>query len=957
MKYLYPFECEKLQLSSPGELQAAIEGNRREGRRPSYAFEYSSPPQIMAPPPPPVTTASTNAFLASPLAHRTLDSNHAAMAAALSHPFFFAAAAASSSSRDINESPSSASTTPRIIPSFDDHHHFSAGIKRSMSPCFLSKSNDDNNNANKKFAPTTNSPSLLSQASKLKILSKGHSPDQQSNEKSVNFSIELNGITYQGVLTDHPSLALTESYDEEIVPLLTTIDQIRNRVADVDTTIELPSIVVIGEQSSGKSSVLEALSGIPLPRGGQHMTTKCPLELRMRRSTTWHASLECPGRQKRDNIASVQEISQYINDAQNYLTNGRDQISKQVLVLNVQAPWLPNLTLIDLPGIIQVTSTQQDSTSVNMIEELVGDYLVKRTTIILAIIQACNDIETSAAIKYAKMYDRDGERTVGVLTKLDLVDRGTEQKLLEVFQNKRIRLKLGYLMVKCRSQEDIDNDIELSDALRKEEQFFSRSAKFHSIPKERRGCPSLARFLTHELVRNIKQALPRLISDLRTKINNTEQKFRHLGIEDYTQLLLTNEARSRHLTEKLFTSMQLFRTEIHGVEEGAQVNNPLYSKRNELNQKFYYDMYKCKLQNHDLIQYIKSAMIATQGPEPSDYILFRVTKTVCLNYLKSIRFPMREYFSNMLERTRAVIANVIDKVFHARPNLLMQMRSMHDEIEKQLKAECQRELELILEMEESFVYADHPLYKDTLKQMKRIHRHDYSEPSTVTTVSQAARLPVVMTTNSATNSITTSVKRTNSVMKDDDDDELEDEFSPPEKISRTSNRGGNSFWNNIWPTSRSDSSEPLPNNHNISRITSDHVTTTTTTGAAAMAATVPSRSAVINGTQDNTNDEEITEYKIRILAMQDIICQRIVLTFPQRIEYQLVRKQFSQLDLQSSILSSTSLEKLDHLMAQDPEIERQQNDLINKRKLYDETIKDLQNLDRYQSTSDSTENR
>ena len=100
-------------------------------------------------------------------------------------------------------------------------------------------------------------------------------------------------------------------------------------------------------------------------------------------------------------------------------------------------------------------------------------------------------------------------------------------------------------------------------------------------------------------------------------------------------------------------------------------------------------------------------------------------------------------------------------------------------------------------------------------------------------------------------------------------------------------------------------------------------------------------------TNDNFLDEEIIEYKIRILTMQDIICQRIVLTFPQRIEYQLVRKQFSQLDLQSSILSSTSLEKLDHLMAQDPEMERRQNDLIKKRNLYDETIKDLQNLDQH----------
>lgn len=190
----------------------------------------------------------------------------------------------------------------------------------------------------------------------------------------------------------------------------TSTCSVRNRVADIDATIDLPAIVVIGEQSSGKSSVLEALSGILLPRGGQQMTTKCPLELRMRRAPTWHASLECPGRPKRDNLGR-HEISQCITDAQNYLTGNRDQISKEVLVLNVQDPSLPNLTLIDLPGIIQVTSKQQARSSVDVIQELIREYLDKPSTIILAIIQACNDIETSAAIRYAKEADPDGERT------------------------------------------------------------------------------------------------------------------------------------------------------------------------------------------------------------------------------------------------------------------------------------------------------------------------------------------------------------------------------------------------------------------------------------------------------------------------------------------------------------------------------------------------------------------
>ncbi|CAF1216550.1 unnamed protein product [Rotaria sordida] len=248
MKYLYPYECEKLQLSSPGELQAAIEGNRREGRRPSYAFEYSSPPQIMPPPPPPPPT-STSAFLTSPLAHRSLDPNHGheamqhaamAAAAALSHPFFLAAAAASS--RDGNHSSIDQSSTPRI-PSFDDHHHHhhlqsssptsiiptnklfersSTITKRSLSPSFSKQQqNDDNINSFSKksitsinnlrstcFTPVTtnnnnnnNNSSLLSPVSKLKIIAKENNLDQQqSNEKSITISIELNGIAYQGTL-------------------------------------------------------------------------------------------------------------------------------------------------------------------------------------------------------------------------------------------------------------------------------------------------------------------------------------------------------------------------------------------------------------------------------------------------------------------------------------------------------------------------------------------------------------------------------------------------------------------------------------------------------------------------------------------------------------------------------------------------------------------------------------
>ena len=143
---------------------------------------------------------------------------------------------------------------------------------------------------------------------------------------------------------------------------------------------------------------------------------------------------------------------------------------------------------------------------------------------------------------------------------------------------------------------------------------------------------------------------------------------------------------------------------------------------------------------------------------------------------------MQEYFSKMIERTHDVISNVINRVFYLRPNLLVQMRSMQETIERQLKSECHRELELILEMEESFVYADNPLYKETLKRTKRSHRQDLNEPQTTTTVMQSARIPYTIN-NTATNSITTAVKRSNGALSEDNDDDEEDN-GPPIKISR-----------------------------------------------------------------------------------------------------------------------------------------------------------------------------
>lgn len=156
---------------------------------------------------------------------------------------------------------------------------------------------------------------------------------------------------------------------------------------------------------------MEALSGIPLPRAGQTMTTKCPLELRLRRGKAWEASLSSGDTVIQDRISAREDITDLINKQQDRLTNKRNTISKQILTLTVKAEWLPDLTLIDLPGIIQVSWNHQDANIVQTIDEIIDNYLKRRSTIILAVIQSSNDIETSVALKKAKKWDPKGQRT------------------------------------------------------------------------------------------------------------------------------------------------------------------------------------------------------------------------------------------------------------------------------------------------------------------------------------------------------------------------------------------------------------------------------------------------------------------------------------------------------------------------------------------------------------------
>ncbi|XP_059402414.1 interferon-induced GTP-binding protein Mx2-like [Carassius carassius] len=316
--------------------------------------------------------------------------------------------------------------------------------------------------------------------------------------------------------------------EENIRPYIDLIDTLRS--VGIHKDLSLPTIAVIGDQSSGKSSVLEALSGIALPRG-TGIVTRCPLELKLKKVTSgvnWKAVLSY--RKKKTDIANSSSVENKIKEAQNELAGKGVGICDELITLEVMSPDVCDLTLIDLPGIARVPVNGQPEDIAEQIKRLITRYIEKQETINMVVVPCNIDIATTEALNMAQKVDPEGKRTVGILTKPDLIDRGTEKQILDIVQNKTIPLRKGYIMVKCRGQHQINENISLEEAAKEERDFFQKHDFFRCLLNEDKvTIKSLATKLTQHLVDHIKKSLPQLneqikkqLCDLRNELKECE---------------------------------------------------------------------------------------------------------------------------------------------------------------------------------------------------------------------------------------------------------------------------------------------------------------------------------------------------------------------------------------------------------------------------------------------------
>jgi len=222
--------------------------------------------------------------------------------------------------------------------------------------------------------------------------------------------------------------------------LLDAIDLLRCQ--GISHYVSLPQLIVCGDQSSGKSSVLEAISGIPFPTR-DNMCTRFATEVILRRAATAGVSVAIvPSEESRTDaerqslqnfhepLTTIEDLPALIEKAKIAmgLTEMTKAFAKDVLRVEISGPDRPHLTIVDLPGLIHAENKLQTTADVNTVQQMVRSYMANRRSIILAVVSAKNDYPNQIVLKMARDVDGKGHKTLGIITKPDTLPVGLESE-------------------------------------------------------------------------------------------------------------------------------------------------------------------------------------------------------------------------------------------------------------------------------------------------------------------------------------------------------------------------------------------------------------------------------------------------------------------------------------------------------------------------------------------------
>ncbi|KAF5023826.1 hypothetical protein F66182_4134 [Fusarium sp. NRRL 66182] len=521
--------------------------------------------------------------------------------------------------------------------------------------------------------------------------------------------------------------------------------QLVNKLQDVFATvgvnnpIDLPQIAVVGSQSSGKSSVLENIVGRDFLPRGSGIVTRRPLVLQLinrppqsngvteeidtsndkqANADEWGEFLHAPGQKFFDFSKIRDEISR-----ETEAKVGRNAgISPAPINLRIYSPNVLTLTLVDLPGLTKVPVGDQPRDIERQIREMVLKHIGKSNAIILAVTAANQDLANSDGLKLAREVDPEGQRTIGVLTKVDLMDEGTD--VIDILSNRVIPLRLGYVPVVNRGQRDIDNRKAINQALEAEKNFFENHKAYRN-KSSYCGTPYLARKLNLILMMHIKQTLP----DIKARISSSLQKY-SAELEGLGPSMLGNSANIvlniiTEFTNEWRTVLDGNNTELSSTElsGGARISF------------VFHELYSNGVKAIDPFDVVKDVDIRTilynsSGSSPALFVGTTAFELIVKQQIKRLEDPSLKCVSLVYDELVRILSQLLSKQLYRRyPQLKEKMHGVVIAFFKKAMDPTNKLVRDLVSMESCYVNTGHPDFLNGHRAMAMVNeRYNPSKP-------------------------------------------------------------------------------------------------------------------------------------------------------------------------------------------------------------------------------------
>ncbi|XP_051906365.1 dynamin-1a isoform X4 [Hippocampus zosterae] len=484
---------------------------------------------------------------------------------------------------------------------------------------------------------------------------------------------------------------------EDLIPLVNRMQDAFSAIGQ-NANLDLPQIAVVGGQSAGKSSVLENFVGKDFLPRGSGIVTRRPLVLQLMNSPTEHAEfLHCKGKKFTD----FDEVRQEIEAETDRMTGANKGISPVPINLRVYSPHVLNLTLVDLPGMTKVPVGDQPADIETQIREMLLQFVTKDNCLMLAVSPANSDLANSDALKIAKEVDPQGMRTIGVITKLDLMDEGTDAK--DILENKLLPLRRGYIGVVNRSQKDIDGKKDITAALGAERKFFLSHPAYRHLA-ERMGTAYLQKILNQQLTNHIRDTLPALRAKLQSQLLSIEKE-----VEEYKNFRPDDPSRK---TKALLQMVQQFSVDFEKCIEGSgdQIDTAELSGGAKINrifhERFPFELVKMEFDEKELRKEISYAIKNIHGIRTGLFTPDMAFETIVKRQIGKIKEPCTKCVDMVMSELVNTVRQCTKKLAQY-PMLREEMERIVTQHIRDRESRTKGQVLLLIDIELSYMNTNH----------------------------------------------------------------------------------------------------------------------------------------------------------------------------------------------------------------------------------------------------------